>query len=196
MPGAESEIRSRGRLCCVFQTRELLDGRVPSCCITVTIPQPAMPAGAPRHPWLPVAYAVLQNTQLLSAVQTQQPSKHTAAISSQHHVKYSTTLISPDEAWESAHPMPKIHKMLGNEQLSSSIPVHPGSCKPRDHQHLLAAPLKQPLFSNPRQSFSLLTAILSDSPFTHKDGCCGTGLEAEGKSLLKSFLRQHLIYRL
>lgn len=89
-----------------------------------------------------------QNTQLLSA---------------QHHVKYSTTLISPAEAWESAHPMPKICRMLGNEQLSSTMPVHPGSCKRRDHQHLLAAPLKQPHCSNPSQGFSLLTAILSDS---------------------------------
>lgn len=133
MQGAEGEIRSRGRLCCVFQTWEhtptyihhdtSLDGGAPSWCITATTLQPAMPAGAPRHPRLPVACAVLQNTQLPSAVQTQQPSKHTAAISSQHHVKYSTTLISPAEARESAHPALKICKMLGNEQLSSSTPV-------------------------------------------------------------------------
>lgn len=36
---------------------------------------------------------------------------------------------------------------------------------PRDRQHLLAAPLKQPHSSNPSQCFSLLTAILSGSSF-------------------------------
>lgn len=60
----------------------------------------------------PSSQLQVRKPQLLSAVQTRQPTKHTAAISYQRGVKYSTAFISRSETCESAHLSLKICKIL------------------------------------------------------------------------------------